>query len=235
MSVRLLRIAAVLVLALSTGADPCSAQTLSGGESPPSGGSAAAPNPGSQIASEIGQQGQEIVGQGSDMLFNMLMNRVGQKSYSEKKTKKIIDDRMNGPWQGTYNQVQGDVNNWMPDKAWDSAVRLAKDQLMNNFHGGVMGDVVKRYVDDSLDLIANFTTVNYDPIHTFVQMMIPPIPMPWPCGLHFQYPGFESGTCYWIIPTGNPICGGVWIESASLVDYYYPASKVDVSEQMWQT
>ncbi|RIL08472.1 MAG: hypothetical protein DCC75_08790, partial [Proteobacteria bacterium] len=158
------------------------------------------------------------------------------QGYADSKTKKVIDDRMgqSGPWEEVKRQVEQEAQDWLPSKGGQGAGSSSGGKRMDNFHGAEMGEVTQRFIDDSKDLIENFHVVNDDPVHTFMQIVMPPTEVVWNCGVHYQYIGFESGTCYWIKP-GPLRCGGKWYETSSLVDYRYPAYKLNVSEQMWQT
>ena len=171
----------------------------------------------------------------ADQAINMLLSFYGMKGYNERKTKPVIENRLTTVVPQKLQEVRQKMDEWLIDDPANTEKRLDRKELWDNFQGADLGTMAKKYMEDAVDLIANFHVVNILPLHTFPQMLIPPIPMPWLCGLHWQYLGFEAGTCYWIFPSANPLCGFVWWETSSLVEYHYPSYKIDVSEQMWQT
>lgn len=172
---------------------------------------------------------------GLDQAIQALLQLYGTKACSKRKTEPVIKDRTGASFAKTEAEVRQNISKWTSPDAYDPNKILQRTDLWKYFHGAEIGEMLDQYLKDMLDLVLNFHRVNSSPIHTFPQMIIPPIPLVWPCGMHYQYVGFEAGTCYWIFPSLFPWCGFMWIESASLVEYHYPAYKIDSSEQMFQT
>lgn len=143
------------------------------------------------------------------------------KLFGLDKTLPVINDRRSTPYPEMEKEVKKNVEKWgKGDQRWD------------NFRGAPIGTVLATFLEDILRVtLEDFHVVNNRPIHTFIQMMLPPVEIEWDCGIHYQYLGFEVGTCYWVYFSFNPACLFMWWETRSLVEYYYPSYKMDHSGQ----
>jgi hypothetical protein len=106
-----------------------------------------------------------------------------------------------------------------------------------NFQGAASGS---KKMTDAVDSGVNIFTFQacQDLLrpHTLYQLGFPPsITIYYGCGEYHQYPGIQSGICTRCEPSSNIFCGSVYCKSASLIEYFFPAYKIDTSDQVLAT
>ena len=103
------------------------------------------------------------------------------------------------------------------------------------FRGATEAEQRKEEGTDSVTAAATFFSCQ-DLIrpHSFGQIAAKPIKIRETCGEYDIYPGVQSGVCIHC-DLGPPWCDYVYCHTASLIEYYFPAYKLDQSEQVLAT
>jgi len=156
-----------------------------------------------------------------------------QSTYEEWVKRSYIPNR-----EQKYREKEGQVKDQIKDLAPPPGERGAG---WKNFHGADSDTVAKTFADDLEQVSGDFSEVNDNLMSLELDFFVEPeiefidnSPLGG-CEVRSQFPTYgDWGTCINAViymPFG---CQVIWFTS-SLVEYYYPAYKIDVSEQLFQS